>query len=96
MARAISSQRYAYQASVILHAPLEAVAERVPHAVGTLERIDDRRCMLRTGADWLGGLAIYVADLGVDFTVVDPPEFAAHVRELAQRFTRAARSTRSG
>ena len=89
VARAISSQRYAYQASVILHAPLEAVAERVPHAVGTLERIDDRRCMLRTGADWLGGLAIYVADIGVDFTVVDPPEFAAEVRELAQRFGRA-------
>ena len=89
VARAISSQRYAYQASVILHAPLEAVAERVPHGVGTLERIDDRRCMLRTGADWLGGLAIYVADIGVDFTVVDPPEFAAEVRELAQRFGRA-------
>jgi predicted DNA-binding transcriptional regulator YafY len=92
VARAISSQRDRYQASVILHAPLEAVAHRVPHAVGTLEAIDERSCLLRTGADWLGGLAVYVADIGVDFTVVDPPEFAAQVRELAQLFTRAAAS----
>jgi predicted DNA-binding transcriptional regulator YafY len=92
VARAISSQRDRYQASVILHAPLDAVAHRVPHAVGTLEAIDDRSCLLRTGADWLGGLAVYVADIGVDFTVLDPPEFAAQVRELAQLFTRAAAS----
>ena len=90
VARSISSQRDRYQATVILHAPLDAVAHRVPHAVGTLEAIDDRSCLLRTGADWLGGLAVYVADIGVDFTVVDPPEFAARVRELAGMFTRAA------
>ena len=75
---------------MILHAPLDAVADRVPHAVGTLEPIDDGSCLLRTGADWLGGLAVYVANIGVDFTVVEPPEFGAHVRELAGMFTRAA------
>jgi len=89
VARSISSQRDRYQATVILHAPLEAVADRVPHAVGTLEAIDDRSCLLRTGSGWLGGLAVYIADIGVDFTVVDPPEFATRVRELAGKFTRA-------
>jgi predicted DNA-binding transcriptional regulator YafY len=92
VARSISSQRDRHQATVILHAPLDAVAHRVPHAVGTLEAIDDASCLLRTGADWLGGLAVYVADIGVDFTVVDPPELAARVRELAQLFARAAAS----
>jgi predicted DNA-binding transcriptional regulator YafY len=92
VARSISSQRDRYQATVILHAPLAAVAQRVPHAVGTLEAIDDDTCLLRTGADWLGGLAVYVADIGVDFTVVDPPQFAAQVRALAGMFTRAAES----
>jgi len=92
VARAISSQRDRYQATVILHAPLDAVAHRVPLNVGTLEAIDDRSCLLRTGADWLGGLAVYVADIGVDFTVVEPPEFVAQVRELAQLFARAAAS----
>jgi predicted DNA-binding transcriptional regulator YafY len=90
VARSISSQRDRYQATVILHAPLDDVAHRVPHAVGTLEAIDDQRCLLRTGADWLGGLAVYVADIGVDFTVVEPPEFAARVRELATLFGRAS------
>ena len=75
---------------MILHAPLPAVAARVPHGVGTLEAIDDQRCLLRTGADWLGGLAVYVADIGVDFTVLEPPEFVAMVGELADRFARAA------
>ncbi len=89
VARSISSQRDRYQATVILHAPLDAVADRVPHAVGTLEAIDDRSCRLRTGSDWLGGLTVYIADIGVDFTVVDPPELATRVRELAARFTRA-------
>jgi predicted DNA-binding transcriptional regulator YafY len=90
VARSISSRRDRYQATVVLHAPLDAVADRVPHAVGTLEAIDDRTCLLRTGADWLGGLAVYVADIGVEFTVVEPPEFAERVRELAGMFTRAA------
>jgi predicted DNA-binding transcriptional regulator YafY len=90
VARSISSQRYRYQATVMLHASREAVEARVPHSVGTLEAIDDGSCLLRTGSDWLGGLAVYVADIGVDFTVVDPPEFAAMVSALAERFSRAA------
>jgi predicted DNA-binding transcriptional regulator YafY len=90
VARSISSQRDRYQATVILHAPLDAIRHRVPHAVGTLEAIDGERCLLRTGADWLGGLAVYVADIGVDFTVVEPPEFAERVRVLAGLFARAS------
>jgi predicted DNA-binding transcriptional regulator YafY len=96
VARSISSQRDRYQATVILHVPLDAVAHRVPHGVGTLEAIDARSCLLRTGADWLGGLAVYVADIGVDFTVVEPPEFAARVRDLAGLFARAADSAVDG
>ena len=43
-----------------------------------------------TGRDSLGGLAVYVADIGVDFTVLEPPELVEAIRELAERFTRAA------
>ena len=75
---------------MLLHAPLAEVAARVPATVGTLEAIDDHSCLLRTGSDWLGGLAVYVAEIGVDFTVLDPPEFAERVRVLAGRFERAA------
>jgi predicted DNA-binding transcriptional regulator YafY len=90
VAESISSQRHRFQAKVVLHAPRSAVAHRVPHDVGTLEEIDDRSCLLRTGRDWVGGLAVYVADIGVDFTVLEPPELVESVRELAERFTRAA------
>ena len=38
---------------------------------------------------WLGGLAVYVADIGVDFEVLDPPEFIEQLRRLADRFGRA-------
>ena len=74
---------------MVLRAPLAAVAPRVPPTVGTLEPIDEGRCLLHTGSDWLGGLAIYIADIGVDFEVLEPPELVEQVRELAGRFTRA-------
>ncbi|MGO9883991.1 MAG: helix-turn-helix transcriptional regulator [Solirubrobacteraceae bacterium] len=91
VARGVSSARDRYQARVILHAPLEAVAARVPHAVGTLEAIDDHRCLLHTGSDWLDGLAIYIANVGVEFEIVEPPELIVRVRDLARRFARATR-----
>ncbi len=90
VSRAMSSARDRYQARVILHAPMASLARRVPASYGSLEPIDEDSCMLYTGSGWLGGLAVYVAELGVDFTVVDPPEFAERVRELAGRFARAA------
>ena len=89
VARAVSSTRDRYQARVVLKAPLEQVRARVPHEVGTLEPIDERSCLLHTGSDWLGGLAVYVAEIGVDFEVLEPPEFAERVKLLAGRFARA-------
>ncbi len=90
VSQSVSAARDRYQARVLLHAPLAEVAPRVPATVGTLEAIDEHSCLLRTGSDWLGGLAVYVAEIGVDFTVLDPPEFAERVRVLAARFERAA------
>ncbi len=89
VARSISSVRDRHQAEIVLHAPLEQAARRVPRGVGTLEPIDERSCLLRTGSDWLGGLAVHIADIGFDFEVRDPPELAEQVRVLAGRFARA-------
>jgi predicted DNA-binding transcriptional regulator YafY len=90
VARGIASTRDRHHAEVLLHAPLAEVAARVPPYVGTLEARDARSCLLRTGSDWLGGLAVYIADIGVDFEVLDPPELAEMVAALAARFARAA------
>jgi predicted DNA-binding transcriptional regulator YafY len=89
VSQAVSAARDRYQARVVLHAPLERVAGRVPPTVGTLEPIDAESCLLRTGSHWLGGLAVYIADIGVDFEVLEPPELVAMLRELSERFSRA-------
>ena len=89
VAASVSAARDRYQARVILHGPAETLRKRVPPSYGTLEAIDESRCLLRTGADWLGGLAVYVAAIGVDFEVLEPPEFVDEVRSLAARFARA-------
>jgi predicted DNA-binding transcriptional regulator YafY len=92
----VSAVRDRFQARVLLHAPLAQVEARVPHRVGTLEAVDANTCLLRTGSDWLGGLAVYVAEIGVEFTVLDPPEFIDRVRLLAGRFERATASSPGG
>jgi len=89
VSRAVSATRDRYQARVVLHAPIAEVAPRVPPAVGSLEPLDERRCLLHAGSDWLGGLAVYIAETGVDFEVLEPPELIARVRVLAGRFARA-------
>ena len=91
VSRGVSAVRDRHQASIVLHAPLEEVSDRVPPAYGTLEALDANRCLLRTGSDWLAGLAVYVADIGVDFEVLEPPELIDQVRRLADRFGRASR-----
>jgi predicted DNA-binding transcriptional regulator YafY len=96
VAQGIASSRERHQAEILFHAPLEELSRRVPGYIGTLEAVDDRSCLLRSSADWLGGLAVYVADIGVDFEVRDPPELAALVAELAGRFARAAGTRRRG
>jgi predicted DNA-binding transcriptional regulator YafY len=90
VADAVSVARDRYQARVVLHAPLETLRSRVPPTYGTLEAIDERTSLLRTGADWLGGLAVYIAVIGVDFEVLEPPELVEEVRVLADRFARAS------
>ncbi|HEX3509918.1 MAG TPA: YafY family protein [Solirubrobacteraceae bacterium] len=96
VARGVSSARDRHQARVLLHAPIEQVRERVPHQFGTLEDAGPGRCVLNTGADWLGGLAVYIANIGVDFEVLEPPELVASVRELGERFARAAQNRGAG
>jgi predicted DNA-binding transcriptional regulator YafY len=88
--RSIASSRGEHRASVILHAPLADVAGRVPYLVAALSALDDERCLLETTADWLGGLAVYVAAIGVEFEIVDSPAFAGEVGRLAERFARAS------
>jgi predicted DNA-binding transcriptional regulator YafY len=86
--RTVSSAGWRHHARVRVHAPAAALAGRLPPAA-VLEVVDERTCMLDTGADTPEALAVHLGTLGVDFDVSHPPELLAQLRELADRCTRA-------
>ncbi|MGH3149696.1 MAG: helix-turn-helix transcriptional regulator [Streptosporangiaceae bacterium] len=90
VSHSISSAPYRYQARILMHAPLDAVAQRSSPAAGRLEAAGPDACILHTGSNSLDELALYVAVKGFDFQVLDPPELADTLRALAGRLRRAA------
>jgi predicted DNA-binding transcriptional regulator YafY len=90
--QSISAAPTRYEARVTLHAAADAVRERFGAQWGTIVPVDDETCEYRTGDDDLDWLALRVAMLGVDFEVHEPPELVEHVRAVARRLRRAARS----
>jgi hypothetical protein len=62
----------------------------MPAAAGIIEAVDERTCTFTTGADNLTTLATRLGLLDHDFHVEAPPELVAKLRELANRYARAA------
>jgi predicted DNA-binding transcriptional regulator YafY len=91
VSRSVAYAPYPYRATVTVHAAAATVAERIPPAVGIIEAIDESTCMLKLGAVSLDSLSVYLALIGFDFEVHDPPELIERVRFLAQRFRKAVR-----
>ena len=87
--RRVATAEWAVHARIAVDAPAEAVLGRINPAVGVVESVDDGHCVLVTGADSLATVAVYVGLLQMDFRVLDPPELAAHVRALGERYRRA-------
>jgi predicted DNA-binding transcriptional regulator YafY len=85
-----SVRAYRVQGVFTLHAPAEVVAERLSPTAGVLEALDDRTCRLTTGGQTLGALAFHVVNVGVEFTVHEPPELVEHLRDMAGLLLRAA------
>ena len=86
VSHSISSAPYRYQARILFHAPVAAVARRSSPAAGRLETVDQHTCVLNTGSDSLEELALYVALKGFDFQVLEPPELVPVLRTLSDRF----------
>jgi predicted DNA-binding transcriptional regulator YafY len=80
---------YPYRARVTLHAPVEAVAKKIPPWAGVLEAINDHSCTLHTGSHSLEGITIHLSMLGVEFQVHEPAELIEYVRNLTERLGRA-------
>lgn len=90
VARNVSAAAWRHHAKVTVHAPADAVRDRINAAVGTVEPVDDRTCVLHTGADTVETLGVYLGMLGADFTVKEPPELVAYLAELSGRYARSA------
>jgi hypothetical protein len=93
VSRGVATAPWRYRARVTVHAPAEALTERLPAAVGPVEAIDENTCVLDTGSDNVEMLAVWLGMLGADFTVTDAPELAQQLRLLADRFRRAVEPT---
>jgi predicted DNA-binding transcriptional regulator YafY len=89
VSRSISTATHEVQVSVMVHAPQEKVAERVPPSAAALEPIDAGRCRLRAGAPSLAVMAGWLVMLEMDFVVESPPELTAHLRAVHARLGRA-------
>ena len=55
-----------------------------------MEAVDAATCILDSGADTLDILAVHLGMLDAEFSVIDAPELASHLRLLAGRYARAA------
>src|SRR4029434_2255992 len=70
-------------ARITVNAPAAEVLSRINPTVGVVEAIDDRTCVLVTGADTVETVSVYIGMLGLDFTVTEPPERVAHLTTLS-------------
>ncbi len=87
--RGVAGGGYRYQATFLMQAPAEQIADRIPSTVGVVEMVGPTTCLLSAGSNSLDELLLYVGLLGVDFEVQSPPELIAHVRTLTTRLAAA-------
>jgi predicted DNA-binding transcriptional regulator YafY len=89
LARQLSMGQWAVRATVTMHQPADVVSARVWPGMGAVEAVDRDTCLLHLGAESPADLAWMVAVIGVDFTVVEPPELRDAIRALGERCRRA-------
>ncbi|MET7714176.1 YafY family protein [Streptomyces sp. NPDC005407] len=89
VSKGVSTHAYAAHAVIRLHTSAELAAEFVGPSDGVIEAVDEKTCLLRTGAASLDVLVIHVMLMGVDFDVIEPQELTEHIRTVRDRLSRA-------
>jgi predicted DNA-binding transcriptional regulator YafY len=84
------AQLWPFQASVLLPVPADHEKVRRMVTYGTIEKIDNGSCRLTLGADTPQSLAFLLALLEIDFKVESSVELAGALRQVTERFQRAA------
>jgi predicted DNA-binding transcriptional regulator YafY len=93
LARGVGEATWRYRARVVVHAPASYVRARLPIPM-EVRPLGDDRCTFEPGSDHPQMLALYLGLLDADFEIVDSPELADALRELAARYQRAAGTSR--
>lgn len=92
---AISQHPYAHVARVRIAAPAETVRAQIPPTAASVDADGDAACILTAGGNSLEFIAVHVALLGHEATVLEPPGLAPLLRELGARLVRMAGPGRS-
>ena len=79
-----------HHVEVIMHASAEVVMPRVGRW-GTVEELDDLRCVLRMDADSLAWPMMALGVVGEEFEIITPSAMLDYAREWTDRFGRALR-----
>lgn len=93
VSRSLAVSPYPTQARIVLHAPREVMAQRIPAPYGVLEVIDEQRCLLRCGAHALDHLTYWLLAFDVDFEVLEPAELKERLVRAGERVARSLGET---
>ena len=88
--RAISVAPYDHVAKVLIDAPRSAVVQTLPLSVGTVTSHGPAQCVLEAGGNDLATMALHLARMPWDITVLDPAELRDVMQAQAHRLIRAA------
>jgi predicted DNA-binding transcriptional regulator YafY len=86
----VGQATWRYRARVMVHAPAQVVAGRLPPAI-PVEPVDEHTCVVDVGSDTPHMLAVYLGMMDADFEVSEPSELVDHIRKLVDRYDRATR-----
>jgi predicted DNA-binding transcriptional regulator YafY len=87
--RDVAFSGWSVHCRIAVDAPADEVLRRINPTVGVVETVDERHCVLVTGADSVETVAVWIGMLGLDFHVTEPPALVAHLRTLAARYAAA-------
>jgi predicted DNA-binding transcriptional regulator YafY len=88
--RHATEPRWRHSAQVVVDAPAASVMKKLASAEGTVEALEGDRCLVTVGGQSLTTMALALARLDTDFTVVDSPDLRECLHRLSVQLGRAA------
>ena len=89
VSRSIAVAPHAEQARIVLHAPYQEMARRIPQSAGVVSALDEgQRCQLDCGAN--DSLVYWLMALDVEFEVLAPVSLKERLRVAGERALRCA------